>query len=284
MEVKKNSYYFFSNRGYIGFILLLMVVLGVILAGGVTHIGNTETPIFGYLNNVSPSPGTKESLQLKTIDILTITPTPATNGFASCQDGIQGQECGILYSYAVENGDLKLFYDDESAMPLGNVAMASSCPAQITSPNVNSNNKDANGFPYYPAVFVTDLTQNPNPPYSGDGQNGGTPNPPDIVYGAWKQENQGNDPNQCNNSKGNGTNLDGSPDQYPISPVPISCSDQDRDTSWTAENVWHIANLKEKDGTPLIPGHVYRFQFAMHDGDGAFHGDDFSDGCITFQN
>jgi len=49
------------------------------------------------------------------------------------------------------------------------------------------------------------------------------------------------------------------------------------DTKYTAEVVWHIANLR-LNGQPLQSKHQYLLQFTFHDGDGKA---DVGDACTT---
>lgn len=274
----------FVLRGDVGLIVLAAVaVFAFLLGGGIANFTQTNYGIQGNLVTPIPSYGTHQSQQLHTLTFTTITPAPT--GISSCGHSVSGShECDVLYAYSVESTGaggaglkIKLFYDDESAMPLGSGSVSpmnpsSPGPAHIVNPNVgNVSVVDANKYPYFPAIFLTDITGNPNNT-SGDAQNGGTPIPPDEVYGAWTSKE-----NVMDHGSGNGTNLGSGADSLPASNGP-SCG-EGHDLTWTAENIWHVSNLK-LGGQPLISGHQYRVQFAMHDGDQS-QGGDVGDGCVT---
>src|SRR5947209_17142424 len=65
-------------------------------------------------------------------------------------------------------------------------------PGSTTSPMVGSTiatgdqaGVDVSGRPIFPALFITDITNNPSDT-SGDWQNGGTAVAPNAVFGTWK--------------------------------------------------------------------------------------------------
>jgi hypothetical protein len=128
--------------------------------------------------------------------------------------------------------------------------------------------------PLYPALFLTDITSDPNST-SGDWQFGGEPIGPHVVLGTWKaaiktiDEASGTytttpeaDPNQNPSIIGTGVTVD-------TTPTGVFREE------FNAEMRWHVAALG------LKPGHTYRAQFMIHDGDGSDVGGDVGQGCAT---
>lgn len=276
-------------------VLAGVVVIAFLLGGGIASFTQMNYGVQGNLITPIPQYNSHESQQLHTLTFATVTapvPLPTSDSINSCNNTVAGShECSVLFAYAVESTGaggsglkIKLYYDDESGMPLGsgNISLMKnpqgSTPDHILNPNVgNISRVDTNKFPYFPAIFLTDITSNAAST-TGDAQNGGTPVPPDEVFGTWTSlENPLGD-----FSTGNLQNLGPGADPWPSRSNGPKCSDRFHggyDTAWTAENIWHVANLKI-NGQPLISGHQYRVQFAMHDGDQT-QGGDIGEGCVT---
>ncbi|HUR00410.1 MAG TPA: hypothetical protein VM166_13220 [Gemmatimonadaceae bacterium] len=133
---------------------------------------------------------------------------------------------------------------------------------------------DGYGRPLFPAVFVTDLTLNPNS-RAGDWQYGGTPLRPNKIFGSWKglvatidyTRNPAKvtfvtdaDPAKNNWNLGTGAN-----------PVPPGQVNQ----GYGTEIVWNAASLG------LDPNKNYRLQFMVHDGDQNKTGGDVGQACMN---
>ena len=131
------------------------------------------------------------------------------------------------------------------------------------------------GRPTWPALYLTDITSNPNN-RSGDWQYGGQPHQPTAVFGAWKYAVKTVDSTKnpvavtiqpdADASSSNGWNL-GSGDAPPAG----TSGD-----SWGALIKWDIASLN------LTPGHNYRMYVMVHDGDQNKTGGDVGDSCTNF--
>jgi Flp pilus assembly protein TadG len=140
------------------------------------------------------------------------------------------------------------------------------------------------GRPMWPALFVTDITSDPDGT-SGDWQQGGTTAiPPNIIYGSWKgavrtvdhnpskppknwpsgtpviSVNEDNDPATKNNWNGV---PDTPPGGFP------TCG------GYCSEVVWNVDSLK------LKTGHTYRMEFMIHDGDQNKVGGDSGEACVV---
>ena len=132
---------------------------------------------------------------------------------------------------------------------------------------------DQVGRPIFPALFITDVTFNPNDK-SGDWQFGGTPIPPHAVYGTWKAGVRTVDKTRTpalvsvdldNDPAKNGWNLGEG------GPVPPGLMNQ----GYGAEVRWNVNELG------LIPGHTYRLYFMVHDGDQNKVGGDAGHACLN---
>ncbi len=96
---------------------------------------------------------------------------------------------------AMPGAKVKLWYNDEHAMTLGvrqsangtfPVSPLTSNPGFVINPQIGDPNAlDPSGRPMFPALFITDITNDSNS-RAGDWQYGGTAIPPSAVYGTWK--------------------------------------------------------------------------------------------------
>jgi hypothetical protein len=187
-------------------------------------------------------------------------------------------ESEVLVSAAVYGSGASqhvgLFYTDEHAMLLGlnpNVSPYPGSPPSggLTAVSVGVRTAvDPYGRPLYPALFATDITASAAD-RSGDWQQRGdntTAMIPTGVYGSWKAATQsgtsivpGADPS------GNGWNLGTGAD-----PAPTGSN-----SGFGTEVQWNTTSLG------LIPGHVYRLQFMVHDGDQNKTGGDVGEACVN---
>ena len=128
----------------------------------------------------------------------------------------------------------------------------------------------------YPAMFVTDVTANSGNALAGDWQNGGTAIKPDAVFGTWKAAVKTIDQTK------NPATVTVTPDADPAKnnwnlgpgsdPVPAGFTDE----GYGAEVRWDLTTIS------LVPGHVYRLYFMVHDGDQNKTGGDVGQGCAFF--
>lgn len=139
------------------------------------------------------------------------------------------------------------------------------------------------GRPLYPAIFITDIT-NDLSSRDGDWQQKRTNNKieaiaPDMVWGMWKAAVRTVDKTKnpavvtltvdADPSKSNGWNLAGG--QAPPAGTP--------NEKYGALVAWDVKKLKD-NGT-FKEGHIYRIQFMVHDGDQNKSGGDVGQSCTT---
>ena len=197
---------------------------------------------------------------------------------------------------------IKLWYTDEHALTLGvrrvvvksangattttdyPVTPTPASPTCVTHPLVGTTIQsgsqsgndvaDGGGRPLRPALFVTDLTVNGANSRAGDWQQGGQAYLPSKVCGTWKAAVKSVD------STHNPAVISITPDADPArnhtnlgggDPFPAGINDD----GFTAEVVWDIADLG------LLPGHTYRLEFMVHDGDQNKSGGDAGESCTT---
>ncbi len=231
-------------------------------------------------------------------------------GVAACTAGVSGpvtlSSCGYPYSSSnpltavkfnesevlraiVPSGGypmatIQVFYNDEHALDLGvrsvtingmttnyPVSPLPASPSSVLYPQTGANalvgdqaGIDGAGRPMWPVLYITDITADPSST-AGDWQQGGKPWNPNAVYGSWKSSVRSGgvvttdkaDPaqNSWNLSTGSG-------------PVPAGLVDE----GFGAEVRWYVA---------LIPGHAYRIQTMVHDGDSS-NGGDVGEACVNF--
>ena len=211
-------------------------------------------------------------------------------------------------SCATNGGTIKLWYSDEHALLLGvrRVVVKNSTgaiisttdypvtsllanPGSVFNPAVGTTAVDGDqagtdvsscaGFPdlcdrpIWPALFITDITSDPAS-RAGDWQFGGTGIPAHAVFGTWKAAVRTVTPTSVSitpdaNPAKNNWNLG------PGSDVPPGGFGSLVDEGYGAECRWNIDDLG------LLPGHTYRLQFMVHDGDQNKPGGDVGVGCTT---
>ena len=134
------------------------------------------------------------------------------------------------------------------------------------------------GRPMWPALFKTDITDNPND-RSGDWQQGGTDAlPPNDIFGTWKGAVRTVDKTHTPagiavtpdvDPAKNNWNLGGGSDTPPGGFASL------KQEGYGAEVRWHVSQLG------LQSGHAYRLQFMVHDGDQNKTGGDSGEACMN---
>lgn len=152
----------------------------------------------------------------------------------------------------------------------------------LTSTNLINGGTDLAGRPMWPAMFLTDITDNPTS-RAGDWQNGGVGYKPTAVYGTWKAatkivdytklEKDGNPYREIkpavNPSENNAWALG---PQADLPPTGLAYQE------FAAQVTWDVRELI-KNGI-LLPDHSYRLQFMVHDGDQNKTGGDVGQACV----
>jgi len=217
---------------------------------------------------------------------------------------------------------LMVFYNDEHALTLGvrKVLVKSQTgttmmtfpftllmhnPDGVESPQVGTTDLNGDnagtdtatctGFPdlcdrpLFPALFITDITMDPDSragdwqfgvidPDTGDSKPENTPIPPNAVFGTWKGAVRTVDKTKSvpavtvtpdTDPAKNHYNLDGG------DTAPSGLTDQ----GYGAEVAWNVDDLLAAG--VIERGHVYRVQFMVHDGDQNKVGGDTGEGCAT---
>jgi len=223
-------------------------------------------------------------------------PYASSNPLTSTVFNESGVLRAIQPSGSWPNGVVSLFYNDEHALTLGvrsvvvknasgttttdyPVSALPANPGSVTNPTIGANaltgdqsGLDASLRPMWPSLFVTDISRDPNSK-AGDWQQGGRPITPNAVFGTWKSAvrtvdntvspatvtiTPDADPTKNNWSLGTGANT-----------PPTGLSNE----GYGTEARWSVA---------LIPGHSYRLQAIVHDGDQNKAGGDSGEACVLF--
>jgi len=133
--------------------------------------------------------------------------------------------------------------------------------------------------PMFPALFITDTTSTPSSK-AGDWQSGGTPIPPHAVFGTWKGAVRTVDKTRSPAVITVTNDLDPASNSWNLGsgdPPPAGLSNE----GWSAEIRWSVDDLVAAG--KMIPGHTYRLQFMVHDGDQNSTGGDSGEGCVNVQ-
>jgi hypothetical protein len=170
---------------------------------------------------------------------------------------------------------INVFYNDEHALPLG-CANASNpvspypgTPTALYYPQTGDPAcTDTVQRPMRPVLYITDITADPTCT-SGDQQHGGKPYYPVAVFGSWKTATENGTIGQPSGGDpaSNGWNLGTGAD-----PVPASVKSICNGSGYGSEIQFAAG---------LIPGHSYRLQTILHDGDQT-RGADSGEGCAVF--
>jgi hypothetical protein len=193
-------------------------------------------------------------------------------------------ESTVLVSAAVfgtgANQRVGVFTTDEHALTLGvnpnpggqpvtpypgSVVNQGTAPISVGNAAVT----DGSGRPLFPSMFATDITTNANS-RAGDWQqlsDNSTAIGPTRMFGTWKAATQSGtsitpDADPAQNQWNLGTGAD---------PAPTSVQTE----GYTSEVVYSTSSLG------LIPGHAYRLQVIVHDGDQNHTGGDVGESCVN---
>jgi len=187
---------------------------------------------------------------------------------------------------------IQAFYSDEHAILLGSTNVnVTVCALEPTpaSPGCSvgtlqigcSGASDPAGRPLVPSMFVTDITTDPNST-AGDWQCGAvapTPIPPTSICGTWKGATisgtavtTASDPAK-NTCPAVGSTGSGIPDPMP------TLQTTNLESGYCSEAIWDIGALQAAG--ILQPGHAYRLQYMVHDGDQNKTGGDVGQNCVN---
>lgn len=235
------------------------------------------------------------------------TPGPCVIGYpfssSNPQTSVTFNESDVLRGFAPQlagPGDtIKVWYNDEHALTLGirqvvvktsktastttnyAVSALTANPGKALSPAVGSTglSGDQSGTdplfrPMFPALFITDLTTDPTSK-AGDWQYGGSPIPPDAVFGSWKAAVKTIDKSKSPATASVTPDADPAKNNWSLGagsdPAPAGASNE----GFGAEARWNVSGLG------LKAGHAYRMQFMVHDGDQNKAGGDSGQDCMT---
>ncbi len=194
---------------------------------------------------------------------------------------------------------VRVFYNDEHALTLGvrtvevvsasgntstdyDVSPLDTNPDSVRQPATGTNltsgdqsGLDPSGRPMWPALFVTDITDDANS-RAGDWQEGGHPYNPNVIFGSWKGAVRTVDTTVDPNVTSITPDADPSKNDWDLGtgadPVPDDAAAQ-KNEGFGAEARWDLV---------LVPGRNYRIQVMVHDGDQNKVGGDSGEACITF--
>jgi hypothetical protein len=242
-----------------------------------TEFGSCDNPDAGKSNIGSSDAGTGISGGLAPMCNLPY-PFSSSNPRTSVVFNESSILTGVSPAIAHAGDVIKAFYIDEHALTLGAngnghtvspfAANLNAVAGSVSAPTLSIGDPaavDGAGRPIYPALFLSDITADATS-MAGDWQNNGTAIPPTAIFGTWKAANAG-DPTKNLFDVGNG-------DTVPM----IGAGGHDYDKQYfSAEAQWSVSALG------LQPGHSYRVQIMMHDGDQNNSGGDVGEGCVTIQ-
>jgi len=199
-------------------------------------------------------------------------------------------------SMAGPGDTVKAWYSDEHALTLGvrsvvvkkktgstttsfPITPLTTDPGAATSPQVGASvaqgGVDTSNRPMYPALYITDITGNPTSRI-GDWQQGGRAAiPPDTVFGAWKGAVETIDETVTPAKTTVTPDADPKQNKWSLGAGSDAPPSGTSNEGYGAEARWNVNSLG------LQPGHAYRLQFMVHDGDQNKSGGDSGEGCLT---
>ena len=201
----------------------------------------------------------------------------------------------IRPSIDAAGGIVTLLYNDEHAMTLGvrqvvvqtsagststdyPVSPLAASPSSVLNPQTGTNalvgdnsGLDPSLRPLWPVLYVTDVSKDPNSRL-GDWQMGGRPINPNAVYGTWKSAVRTVDKTTATATVSVTPDVDPAKNDWNLGindPIPSGIKDE----GWSSEVKWNVT---------FQPGHSYRLQVIVHDGDQNKSGGDCGEACIVF--
>jgi hypothetical protein len=202
----------------------------------------------------------------------------------------------IVPAGALPKATVRLFYNDEHALTLGvrsvilktasgttttdyPVSSLDSAPGSVTNAQLGTNelSGDRSGLdpslrPMSPVLYLTDVTSDPSS-RSGDWQMGGAPHAPTAVFGTWKAAVRTVDKTVSPAAVSITPDADPAKNDWNLGdgsdPVPAGLKNE----GFGAEVRWDVS---------LTPGHSYRFQAMVHDGDQNKVGGDAGEACLLY--
>ena len=196
------------------------------------------------------------------------------------------------------HGDtIKVWYNDEHALTLGvrrvivktasgtttndyPLTPLTGVPGGATNPAVgtlaltgNQAGTDLANRPMFPALFITDITDDPTSK-AGDWQFGGTAIPPHAVFGTWKGAVRTIDQTKTPATVSILPDTDPAKNDWNLGagdPAPAGLKNE----GYGAEVRWNVDDLG------LTFGRMYRFYFMVHDGDQNNSGGDTGHACLN---
>jgi len=260
-------------------------------AGGAGAGGAGGAVVGGAGGVASCTPGVEQTL-ITDCGYPTTTSSPLSSVIFNESEVLRA----IVPSGGAPTAVVRVFYNDEHALTLGvrqvvtkgpggmmmttdyPLSPLSAVPSSVMNPQTGTNELvgpqsglDVSLRPMWPALFITDITADPKN-RSGDWQMGGRPINPNAIYGTWKGAvrtvDTGTTPSKITitpdkDPMKNSWNLGGG------DPVPAGLKDE----GYGTEVVWNV---------PLTPGHSYRIQTMVHDGDQNKAGGDSGEACVLF--
>lgn len=193
------------------------------------------------------------------------------------------------------SGFVQMFYDDEHAMTLGvrevvvkgssgmtttdfPVTALATDPGSSTNPQTGTNKLigDQSGLdsslrPMWPSLFMTDISTDPNN-RSGDWQQGGAPVSPNAIFGSWKAAVRTVDNTKTPSVVTITPDADPMRNNWMLAGGDTPPSGPANE-GYGAEARWNVS---------LVPGHSYRLQVLVHDGDQNKGGGDSGEACVLF--
>jgi hypothetical protein len=258
--------------------------------GGLTGT-DASVPIGGAPGGVYTCTPGLEELVITSCGYPTTTSNPLTATVFNENDVLRA----IRPAGAWPNGVVQMFYNDEHAMTLGvrEVAVKSSSattttdypvtalttdPGSSTNPQTGTNvligdqsGLDSSLRPMWPSLFITDISVDPNN-RSGDWQQGGVPTAPNAIFGSWKAAVRTVDNTKTPNTVTITPDADPTKNNWMLAggdAPPSGLSNE----GFGAEARWNVQ---------LVPGHSYRLQVLVHDGDQNKAGGDSGEACVLF--
>ena len=260
--------------------------------GGITGTGtDAAVPVVGSPDaSASCTPGVEE-LVITDCGYPTTTSNPLTATVFNENEVLRA----IRPAGSWPNGVVQMFYNDEHAMTLGvrEVAVKSSSgtittdypvtalttdPGSSTNPQTGTNMLigDQNGLdpslrPMWPALFISDISTDPND-RSGDWQMGGVPTAPNAIFGSWKAAVRTVDNTKTPSAVTITPDMDPMKNNWNLTGGDAPPSGLANE-GYGAEARWNVQ---------LTPGHSYRLQVLVHDGDQNKGGGDSGEACVLF--